>query len=488
MSASVSGRRIRNVVPCPAFARDLDGSPEGLHVAQDDVHSHAAARELRDRGGRRDSRGEHEPDGVRLARLLPRHHALGPRPLDEEAAVDAGAVVGELDHDRARVVKSAEADRAPRVLAGGRAFRGRLDPVVDRVAHHVGEGIADLLDQAHVDLDLAAFDGEPDLLPELSGEVAHRAAELLERRADRDHPDARHEVLQVRLEPVRLAVDLERLLRVERAGVAEKLPEASARDRDLADEVEHPVQLLDVHAERPRRDVEVGDLARAILFPAHRVSERDVDRRAGSVRVARRAHPPEERVLGRAHLVEPSRRVREQLAQGVDGLKKERHEHGRRDEAAPAHPLEEVLEHVRELRERTEAESRRVSLERVRGAEDALQELVVVRVFLERDEALLHLREPLLGLRQEHAHQLAAVGVGDGRVGRLGRLHRFFTATSPVATENTTRRPRVPPTSLRTSGTPASSRKRVATATFWAPIGTRSTRARTAKRLRTSGP
>ena len=51
MIASVRGRRIVNVVPWPGVGADVDGAAQVLDPVLDDVHAHAAPRDLGDRLG-----------------------------------------------------------------------------------------------------------------------------------------------------------------------------------------------------------------------------------------------------------------------------------------------------------------------------------------------------------------------------------------------------------------------------------------------------
>ena len=67
-------------------------------------------------------------------------------------AVDAGAVVGDLDDHAARAVAGGQVDRALGRLAGGDALVGGLEPVIDGVADHVRQRLGQPLDHRLVDL------------------------------------------------------------------------------------------------------------------------------------------------------------------------------------------------------------------------------------------------------------------------------------------------------------------------------------------------
>ena len=61
-------------------------------------------------------------------------------------AVDAGAVVGDFDHDAAGAMRGRQPHFALRRLAGGDARLRALEPVVDGVADHVRQRIGEALD------------------------------------------------------------------------------------------------------------------------------------------------------------------------------------------------------------------------------------------------------------------------------------------------------------------------------------------------------
>ena len=68
-----------------------------------------------------------------------------------------------------------------RRLASLGSLRWRLDRVIYRVAHHVHERVAQLVEDATVDLGLGSGDFEARFLAHLPGQVAHQP---LERRED----------------------------------------------------------------------------------------------------------------------------------------------------------------------------------------------------------------------------------------------------------------------------------------------------------------
>ena len=104
-------------------------------------------------------------------------------------AIDAAAVVGHRDDDVAAGVAGGDAHGPGRRLAGGLALGGRLEAVVERVAHEVHERIAERVDDGPVELGVLADELELDVLAELGREVADEPREAQEHRLHGDHAD-----------------------------------------------------------------------------------------------------------------------------------------------------------------------------------------------------------------------------------------------------------------------------------------------------------
>ncbi len=144
------------------------------------------------------------------------------------------------------------------VPTGGFPTRRRssrwLDAVIDGVADHVHQRIAELLDDELVDLGLGAGDDEVHLLAVLARDLPHDARQLVERLAERHHAHLEDAALHLRevalegpMEPSELDRQLARLVARPRARSV-SLRHRGLHDRELADDGHQAVELADVDA------------------------------------------------------------------------------------------------------------------------------------------------------------------------------------------------------------------------------------------------
>ena len=196
-----------------------------------------------------EARGEEQLDGaghVDRVGLLggdePGADGLG----GHRVAIDAAAVVGHRDDDVAAGVAGGDRARVPAArLAGGLALGGRLEAVVERVAHEVHERVAERVDDGAVELGVLADELELDLLAELAREVADEPREAQEDGLHGDHPDLHDD----RLQGVRAAREVLHGLREARdLGLGGEDLDLGALDDELAHEVHELVQALGVDA------------------------------------------------------------------------------------------------------------------------------------------------------------------------------------------------------------------------------------------------
>ena len=219
MMASVSGRRTVTVVPRAFLAGDGHAAAQRGDVALDDVHADAAAGQVGDLVGGGEARLEDEAEDLAVGQRAAGFDQAALDCLGQDlVALQAAAVVADLDDDAAGVVVGVQRDRALRGLAARDAHVRGLDAVVDRVAHQVRQRIGDLLDDRLVELGVLAVDDELDVLAELARHVVHDALEAAEGGADLHHAQLQRAVAHL-LDQVgqRGVLSCSSLLRVRRA-------------------------------------------------------------------------------------------------------------------------------------------------------------------------------------------------------------------------------------------------------------------------------
>src|SRR5581483_10396722 len=188
--ASVSGSVTVNVVPAP-------GSVVTATVPWSDstvtlTASSPTPRQLGDPAGGGEARPEDEVE-TGGGGLLAGHEPELDAPPADGRDVDAGAVVGHLQHQGVALLPGPDADRAHGRLPG-RGPSGRvLEAVVDGVADEVGQRSGDPLQHRPVDLGALADQLQAGLPAGGGGGVAHEAGQAGQGDADRHHaqpPDA----------------------------------------------------------------------------------------------------------------------------------------------------------------------------------------------------------------------------------------------------------------------------------------------------------
>ncbi len=123
--------------------------------------------------------------------------------------------------------------------------------MIDRIAHDVGQRIADHLDHLAIELDVAAFDIDQDLLAELGRQVANHARQSDEEVLDPLHARAGNRVAHVgndRREALECAVD-----RHVGRRFTQPAGELVARQHHVGNRAHHSVEKLDRQADGARR-------------------------------------------------------------------------------------------------------------------------------------------------------------------------------------------------------------------------------------------
>ncbi len=228
-------------------------------VGAHDVHADAAATDVGNlRGGGEAGKEDH------LQELALRE--LGGARRRDEAALDglgadladgdAGAVVGDFDDYVAAFLHGAQDERAFRIFACSLAHIGRLDAVVERVAHSVGERIFDGLEEALVEFGLLAFKLEIDAAAERLREVADHARDFGEDVGDGLHARLHHGLAQVGGDHIEAAREHGHV------GIGGSgLQNLVAGEHQFADQVHHAVEQGDIDAQEcfPRRSLRMVD-------------------------------------------------------------------------------------------------------------------------------------------------------------------------------------------------------------------------------------
>jgi hypothetical protein len=154
MIARVSGRRIAMVVPAPSWLSMVAVPRRASMLRFTTSMTDAASGQVADLFGGGETGFEEQFEQVSASpsgSASGAEQALFDGLLLDSLAVQAAAVVGDLDDDAAGLVIGVQADLAARRLALRRRALRRLDAVVDGVAHHVRERVADLFDHGLVE-------------------------------------------------------------------------------------------------------------------------------------------------------------------------------------------------------------------------------------------------------------------------------------------------------------------------------------------------
>ncbi len=170
--------------------------------------------------------------------------------------VDALAVVRHLDDHLAAGVVGAQRQHAVGGLAGRGPFGGRLDAVVDGVADQVRQRVLDRLEQAAVELGVAADHLQTDLLAAGRREVAHHPRDLGPDVLDRLHARLHDAFLQLggdQAEPLGGPGQVD-------VTVVGQPGDRVARQHQLADLAHQGVEQVDVDADRGVGRRAAGDL------------------------------------------------------------------------------------------------------------------------------------------------------------------------------------------------------------------------------------
>jgi hypothetical protein len=147
------------------------------------------------------------------------------------------------------LVESRELDGAGRVLARRQPVRGRLDAMIDSVADHVDQRIAQLVDQLPVELGVLAPQHQADLFALRTRDVAHQSRHLAEQASHRNHAQRHGVVLQTAGDAHQLAHGV-REFEIGGAAHLGTLEHERLRYHQFADQVHQVIELRRVQPDK----------------------------------------------------------------------------------------------------------------------------------------------------------------------------------------------------------------------------------------------
>ena len=357
-----------------------DDAADPFDIGAHHVHADATARHRRHLGGRRQPRLEDQVQLVLLGhprRRVGRQPPGGDRLFHQPRGVDAGAIVADLDHDLVARLARLQPQAAGVRLARRTTPLGRLDAMVDAVAHDMGERVDDHLHHLAVHLDIAAFQAQLDPLVEIAAQVAHHARHRREQALDPLHAGLGNHVAHVGDtggQPLERAVQF---------GVGRPVAQLARQFVARQHHVRHAVhQLVD---QRQRQ----ADGAQRLAL-AHR---RDRGRGLFGLRFlgwgGRRLHLRQRADQIFVILVGQGRATRHRLGQFADPVHDRQHRADGRGiglAVAGANLRQHILGRMAQFLEARQIEEAAAPLDRVEEAENGVQPLAIARIGLPGDD------------------------------------------------------------------------------------------------------
>ena len=162
---------------------------ERAHTGVHGVETDAAAGKPGHAFGRGEAGPRNDSEQLLLGKVGLRgvDEPLGAGLRQDPFAIDAAAVVTDLDDDRRPVARRAENEATHRRLARRRPLLRRLDAMIDGVSEQVHHGVADLVEHRAIQLDVFAVDRQLDLFADRARGVTHDAGESVEDLPHRHH-------------------------------------------------------------------------------------------------------------------------------------------------------------------------------------------------------------------------------------------------------------------------------------------------------------
>ena len=228
-------------------AVDLDSTPKPFDVPPHYVHADSASRHFghATRGGK--TRTENQRVDLRLGRRAGRfQEVLRNGPLIQLFGVEPRPVVGDRDDDIAPFVIGAQRDTAMSGLAVTLPCLIILDAVINAVAQHMHERVADFLHDVAIEFCLVARRHQVDALARLPAQIAYESAHALKCLANRHQPHGDGASLQIARDSMKLSeIPVQAFIAAPRQLWV--LLDHRLHNRELTDQIHEAVQLLRVH-------------------------------------------------------------------------------------------------------------------------------------------------------------------------------------------------------------------------------------------------
>src|SRR5215472_2459196 len=171
------------------LAGNLRTAAQRLHVAPDHFHANSTPRHVTDFGGGGETGFKYQLVYVQVRQFVGfRDESLFLGGFHDLLTVQAGAVVRDLDNDVPAFMSGMNGDGSSRRFSLFLAQRRWLDAMVKRVAHHVQQGVLEVLDDRGIYLDIFPLDAELGRLAERFRQIPHGTVVLLEERSHGHHP------------------------------------------------------------------------------------------------------------------------------------------------------------------------------------------------------------------------------------------------------------------------------------------------------------
>src|SRR5882724_5247814 len=239
------------------FRGNLNGSLEAIEDGSNDVHTDPAARHFGDFGGSAQASFKNKIESVLLGEALG-FFGFQKFGLDgacaEPGKIDAATIVAYFNDDLSALMIGVEIDGAAGGLSGSQSFVGRLNAMIDGIAHDMHERLGESIEDAFVEVRVLTGDLESHVFAALFGDVANDARKTAEELFDGHHANLQNAFVQF-VEDARLKchgvgkLGTQRIAGMLLIELRESAIEHGLADDQFTDEIHHGVNTRCLHAE-----------------------------------------------------------------------------------------------------------------------------------------------------------------------------------------------------------------------------------------------